>query len=225
MKRRMPQQGFSLVELLIAMLLGLVLTTGVLNMYLGSTESSRFTEGVQAIQENGRFGVNVLQRGLRLAGYSPDARLDPIDIAAGSDSRIVVRMRQAFDCNGQSTAPTSGIAVNTYAFDAVAQQITCTGNSAVASAMPLVDGVEGFRVLYGIDGNGDDVPESYVSYDAGLNPSDIASLRFGILVNSLVPIRSRDRSETHVLLDQTISTNDRFARNVFTSTVKLRNRR
>ena len=55
--------------------------------------------------------------------------------------------------------------------------------------------------------------------------SEIAALRFALLVNSGTSIRSRVRNETHVVLDQEVTSNDRFAREVFTTTVKLRNRR
>lgn len=218
------QRGLSLVELMIAMLLGLIVVAGVYNMYVGTRHSSRFTEGLQRMQENGRFGVSVLQRGLRLAGYSPTVPLGALDMAAGSDSRIVVQLLQGHDCNGNETAA-DNIAVNTYAHDAVANTITCTGNAAKATAMPIVEGVEGFRVLYGLDEDGDDVPERYVPHDAALDPGRIAALRFALLVNSGEPIRTRAVSESYVLLDRVIEREDRVARTVFSSTVKLRNRR
>ena len=221
---RSRQRGLSLVELMIAMLLGLIVIAGVYNMYTGTRHSARFTEGLQHMQENGRFGVSVLQRGLRLAGYSPAAALGALDIAAGGESRIVVQLHQSHDCNGAPTAA-DGIAVNTYAHDAAASTITCTGNAAGAAPMPIVEGVEGFRVLYGLDEDGDDVPERYVPHDPALVPNRIAALRFALLVGSGAPIRTRDVKESYVLLDRVVEREDRVARTVFTSTVKLRNRR
>ena len=94
--------------------------------------------------------------------------------------------------------------------------------------MPVVEGVEAFRVLYGLDTDGDpdtDEPQRYVPYAAVSDVSEIAALRFALLVNSGTSIRSRVRNETHVVLDQEVTSNDRFAREVFTTTVKLRNRR
>ena len=220
------QRGMSLVELMIAMLLGLIVVAAVYNMYTGTTRSARFTAGLQSMQENGRFGVSVLQRGLRLAGYSPATPLGAIDIDEGDERTIVVRLRQAHDCNGQPTSGSDGIAVNTYAHDPDADVITCTGNAPGATAMQIVEGVEGFRVLYGIDTDDDDVPEAYVSHDdTRLVAERIAALRFALLIGSGEPIRTRARPESHVLLDQIVETNDRVARTVFASTVKLRNRR
>ena len=177
------------------------------------------------MQENGRHGISALQRGMRLAGYSAGARLAPFDFAAGDDQTIVVQMAQQFDCNGQSTVGNDGIAVNTYKMDTDNKMITCMGNSPAATAMPLIEGVDAMRILYGIDSDGDDFSEQYVPYDASWNPLEINSLRMAILVNSMSSIRTRNVSETHFLLDEEIPTDDRISRRVFTTTVMLRNRR
>lgn len=227
---RHGQQGLSLVELMISMVLGLIVVSGLFNMYLGSNRSSQFSNGLQQMQENGRYGVSTLQRGFRLAGYSAGEIVEPFDIAASNDSTVVVQMRQAFDCNGGSTAASNGIAINTYRLDTtpadpLKSQLVCTGNSAGATAMPLVEGVEEFRVLYGISTDDDAIPERYIPYNAGINAREVVSLRFALLVNSGNPIRTRDVTESYTVLDKEVSRTDRVARSVFTSTVKLRNRR
>ncbi len=224
------QQGLSLVELMISLVLGLIVVSGLFNMYLGSTRSSQFSNGLQQMQENGRYGVSTLQRGFRLAGYSAGELVEPFDIAASNDNTVVVRMRLGYDCNGGSTAATGGIAVNTYTLDTspaddLKSQLVCTGNSAGAAPMPLVVGVDEFRVLYGISTDDDGIPERYIPYEAGINPRQVVSLRFALLVNSGSPIRTRDVKSKYTVLDKEISVTDRVARSVFTSTVKLRNRR
>ena len=228
------QQGLSLVELMISLVLGLIVVSGLFNMYLGSTRSSQFSNGLQQMQENGRYGVSTLQKGFRLAGYSAGELLEPFDIAASGDSAgnstVVVRMRLAFDCNGGSTVATSGIAVNTYSLDTspadpLKSQLVCKGNSAGATAMPLVEGVEEFRVLYGISTDNNAIPEHYIPYEPGINARQVVSLRFALLVNSGNPIRTRTVTENYTVLDKVVSRTDRVARSVFTSTVKLRNRR
>ncbi len=226
---RRRQQGLSLIELMIAMLLGLIVIAGLFNMYLGSSRSSQFSDGLQRMQENGRYGVSTLQRGIRLAGYSPDETIEPFDIAASDDSTLVVQMRRSFDCNGGSTATTDGIAVDTYTLDTssgdpLTYKLICTGNTPTATPMTLVEGVEAFRVLYGIDANNDDVPERYIPYDVSINALQVSSVRFALLVNSGAPIRSKTVTDNYVLLDTELSKSDRFARTVFTGTVKLRNR-
>lgn len=219
------QQGISLIELMISMVLGLIVIAAVYNMYTGSSRSQRYTAGLQSMQENGRYGISVLQNGFRLAGYSPDTSLAAFDLTAGDDQIVVMQVRQPFDCNGADTAGTGGVAVNTYRLDATSQQITCAGNQAGASNMPIIEGVERWRVLYGLDADGDDVPERYVPHGSVTSASEISALRFAFLVNSGAPIRTRARAETYVLLDEEVTLTDRIARTVYSSTVKLRNRR
>jgi len=214
----------SLVELMIALVLGLIVISAVFNTYLGSTRSSRFSTGIQQLQENGRFGIATLQRGIRLAGYSAGNALDPFDIPASGPSRIVVQTQDRYDCNGVETAAIGGIAVNSYEHEPGNGTITCTGNAGNV-AMPIVEGVDEMRILWGVDNDGNNVPDSYIPYDAGINASRVVSMRVAILVNSGEPIRSRRGEESHVLFDTEFPTDDKIARNVFTSTIILRNRR
>ena len=225
MSNKHRQSGLSLIELMIGMVLGLIVIAAVINVYTGSSRSSKFTTGLQTMQENGRYGLSVLQREFRLAGYSPSGNIQTINLGNSSDAAITVTTTAAYDCNGRETLTTGGIAENTYALDG--DRLVCTGN-VVPTAMPVVEGVEAFRVLYGLDTDGDpdtDEPQRYVPYAAVSDVSEIAALRFALLVNSGTSIRSRVRNETHVVLDQEVNSNDRFAREVFTTTVKLRNRR
>lgn len=61
--------GFSLIELLIAMVMGLSLTAGVMQVYVGNTQTERDQEARARMQENGRFAVSYLAHELRMAGY------------------------------------------------------------------------------------------------------------------------------------------------------------
>ncbi len=222
---RHKQSGLSLVELMIGLVLGLVVVSAVFNTYVGSTRSSKFSEGLQRMQENGRYGVATLQQGIRLAGYAPTGDLKPFDIALSDENTLVVQTMHLYDCNGISTAANDGIAVNTYTHDDQEDTVTCTGNGVGAAPMPIVEGVESVRFLYGVNTNSDDIPDQYVVYDPTLNPDQIISVRVALLISSVDPIRTRASEETHVLFDREVTTNDKIARNVFTSTVLLRNRK
>lgn len=218
------QAGFTLIELMIALVLGLIVIAAVVNMYIGSSRSSTFTRGLQTMQENGRYGVSVLQRGFRLAGFSPDERIDPIDVANSGDEHITVVMQRTYDCNGNNTDTSTrpGYAINTYRL--TGSTITCEGSGANSSPMPLVEGVDMFRVLYGLDTDDDDVPESYVDYESSIPANQIVGIRFALLVNSGIEIRTRPSTENHVVLNGTFPVTDRKTRHVFSSTVMLRNR-
>jgi type IV pilus assembly protein PilW len=62
-------RGFSIVELMVAITLALIVTTGVLAVFLGSRSSFQSTSGVAALADNGRFALNFIQAAVRSAGY------------------------------------------------------------------------------------------------------------------------------------------------------------
>ena len=60
----MKQQGASLVELMISMALGLVLTGGIANLYVESQLSNRLANAVAVSQENGNFALHFFEEQL-----------------------------------------------------------------------------------------------------------------------------------------------------------------
>lgn len=64
------QQGLSLIELMIAMTVGLVMTGAVLQVYVQSSSSYRLQDELSYIQENGRYALSEIIKELRMAGYS-----------------------------------------------------------------------------------------------------------------------------------------------------------
>ena len=226
------QRGMTLIELMIALVLGLTVVAAVFNVYAGTSKSQRFTAGLQSLQENGRFGLSALRRGFRLAGFSENRFFEPFGpVAAGAgDSTIVVRAERPFDCNGGDTSALAvepGVAVNTYAHANVdgVGVVTCEGNASADGPVPLVENVDAFRVLYGEDTDADGVPNRFVTRPDVGSVGDVVALRFALLVNSgNVPVRSRARAETHAVLGENVPKADRRLREVFAATVKLRNR-
>lgn len=63
------QSGLSLVELMIALALGLVLTLGVTQVFLGSNKTYRTNDAIGFLQENLRFSMSRISREARMAGY------------------------------------------------------------------------------------------------------------------------------------------------------------
>ncbi len=69
MDRARRQQGLSLVELMVALLIGLILLAGVFQIYLSGRQSANAQEDLARMQENGRYAMDVITRDLRRAGY------------------------------------------------------------------------------------------------------------------------------------------------------------
>ncbi|MHB1188712.1 PilW family protein [Thiobacillus sp.] len=63
------QSGFGLVELMVAMTIGLILLGGVGYVFIGSRASFRTTENLSRIQENARYALDMMSRDIRMAGY------------------------------------------------------------------------------------------------------------------------------------------------------------
>jgi type IV pilus assembly protein PilW len=62
-------RGFSMVELMVAITLALIVTTGVISVFVGSRTAYQSTAGVGAVADGGRFALDFLQQGIRNAGY------------------------------------------------------------------------------------------------------------------------------------------------------------
>lgn len=71
-------QGFTVIELMIALVLGLIIIGGVLTVFLSNSQTFRTNEALSRIQENGRFAIDLLGTDLRHAAY-----LTAIEVCAG----------------------------------------------------------------------------------------------------------------------------------------------
>ncbi len=63
------QRGMTLVELLVAMTIGIFLTGGIIALFLGTKQSYTLNEQLSRTQESGRFALDVLTREIRQTGY------------------------------------------------------------------------------------------------------------------------------------------------------------
>ncbi len=81
--------GFSLVELLVGMVIGLFLVGGMLAVFTTSSTDRRVTEGLSRMQENGRFAIEFLTHDIRMAGFTScyTARTaNAVEIVTGADA-------------------------------------------------------------------------------------------------------------------------------------------
>jgi len=63
------QSGISLVEILVALAIGLFLTAGTIQILIANKQSYRLQENLSRMQENGRFAMQILTSNIREAGY------------------------------------------------------------------------------------------------------------------------------------------------------------
>ncbi len=122
-------RGFSLVEMMVAMLLGLVLVAGAVSVYLASSRTYSEVEQVAVLSENGRFGLQLVTESLRHTGFF--GRVPASRVGRDSGLGSVVS-----DCTGQAAA----YAVSEYIY---AERADSSGSAAGC----ITDAVPGSDVL------------------------------------------------------------------------------
>ncbi|CAD2256086.1 PilW family protein [Xanthomonas arboricola pv. juglandis] len=114
---RLRVSGVSLIELMIALVIGLVLMLGILQVFAASKTAYRLSEGLARTQENARFAIDYLQRDVRMAGHfgcvSDQSHLQNADalqsnFASNADQALNFKVSiQGYEANG--TAPSDSV--------------------------------------------------------------------------------------------------------------------
>ncbi|UXK07686.1 PilW family protein [Shewanella putrefaciens] len=91
------QTGLSLVELMVAMVIGLFLTAGVFTMFSMSSSNVTTTSQFNQLQENGRIALAILERDLSQLGFMGD--MTGTDFVLGSNTQVNIAA-VANDCVG-----------------------------------------------------------------------------------------------------------------------------
>jgi type IV pilus assembly protein PilW len=251
MHRSRTQRGFTLLELMVAMVLGLMLMAVAIQIFIGNRDIHRFNNNLARVQENGRFAFGQIARVVRMTGYQGDSAaawvLGPMSLVNGgvtalagtdnatngSDTFTLAYQGAADnfikDCHGADvpTVPIGSVVTNTYALDA-GNQLTCAVslNGAAAVTLPVIDGVEAMHVLYGLDTDDDDAANQYVTAGNVADMEDVVSMRVSLLLRTLDDnLIGVTDTGTYAILDETVDpVDDRRLRRVFTTTINLRNR-
>ncbi len=66
---RARQAGFTITELMVAAVIGLILLGGAMSMLVTTRQTYEIQNDLARIQENARFGMDLMLRDLRMAGY------------------------------------------------------------------------------------------------------------------------------------------------------------
>ena len=66
---RKRQQGFSLIELMLALTLGLVVTAGIVQLFVDNNRTNQLITGQSRLQESARYALDFISRSTRNAGF------------------------------------------------------------------------------------------------------------------------------------------------------------
>ena len=147
---RKTQAGFSLVELMISLALGSVVSVGVIQLFVANSETQALLTGQSRMQESARFSLEFIGRQVRQAGYRGCySGTDDLE----STITPITNLPYEFDLSlGMQGYDATGVDVWTPA-------LTELPNTDADSAMGAVDNTV-FKTTYGYGtGNGIDIGE------------------------------------------------------------------
>ncbi len=316
--------GISLIEIMIAMVLGLMLTGGVLQVFASSKQSYKVHNAVSRMQEAGRMGLEIITRDARMADYwgcftdglnivnNLDSAgtgyidfsaggVDGVDGAAGTPDTLIFRggsdsglgleppygpqasanvkvaagngLEQddilfVSDCSSgdifqvtNANPDGSGVLVHNtgsgspgnynatnpgcpgtnahclskiYGADATvyaAREITYRIGPGSEGQLALfrndqefLDGVENLQVEYGEDTDGSGTANYYVPADQVVDMQNVISIRFALVTRSYDDNLSGGLNQNFNVLGTNFVAADNRLRQVYTSTVTIRNR-
>jgi type IV pilus assembly protein PilW len=244
---RSRQHGFTILELMIAMAIGLLLTLVIGVLFVNSRRTYLTTDDVSRMQENMRFAYQLLSRTVHLAGYRSSPTADRATVFAapnlalsGTDATDVTpdTLTLAFqgssngpgpadgsivDCNGQEIA--GGVmALNTFSIATGldgSPALFCNGTE-------LVPNVANMQVLYGEDFNNDFVADRYVPLAGVASLNAVVSVRLALLFQTPLMLAGAgvQRDTNTYNLNGTVvgPFNDLRTRRLLVLNVNLRNR-
>jgi type IV pilus assembly protein PilW len=68
-RRSRCQSGFTLIEIMIALLVGLFLLGGIMQIFINTKQTYRVQDSLSRLQENARYALELLTHDIRLTGY------------------------------------------------------------------------------------------------------------------------------------------------------------
>ena len=66
----LKQQGFSIIEIMIALVIGMVLLGGAVSIFISNNSVYRLESELSRMQESGRFLIDIMSKEIRMAGFS-----------------------------------------------------------------------------------------------------------------------------------------------------------
>lgn len=225
-------RGFSLVELMISLTLGTLVTLAAISLFGTNQRTFTLQRDLSEVQEQGRFAMDYIARDLREFGLLDDDAVNPADVGlittpvagiaipvsseGGLDDSASDRLTYAFngfvDCEGDTIAgAVPGYIVNSY-WLADDGDLSCVGSvDPATNGVTLLTNVDSFQVLYGIDFNPSGEPDgvasagSYVPADAVAPGDQVVSIKVAFIAS----IEAQNPNEEEInfqVLDKLLTT-------------------
>lgn len=239
-------KGFSLVELMVSLVIGLVILLALYVVLMSNIQSLSTTEAQSALTDNGQRASQFIRQMLKNAGYRP---FDTVSIGAtfdipanwvtqnqvisgtdgglsgvvpGTDT-LIVRYRGAengtlVDCSGLAVPVDDQIIVT---IDVADNQLRCT-DSLTDTPYIVADGIESLQVRYSLL----DTNRYIVAPDLDSSQwEQVDVVEFAVLARSseLTSSGATNSRSYDILEGALTATGDRFLRSVYEESVVVRN--
>jgi len=140
------QRAFSLVELMVALTLGLLLTAAAASLFLTVRQIQTEQERVATMKENLRFATDFMIRDIRGAGLRDDGELDhlgalePADPGKPAQQRFIVR-KAGMNCLGETGPWVASV------YSVHDNHLRCGNDAVPPQNQPLVSGVRSMTAV------------------------------------------------------------------------------
>ena len=227
------QRGISLVELMIAITLGLLLMLGLGTIFVSINQTSSLRHTMSSLQNSEQMAMMFLETSIRNAGSFPISGVAPANPILGTGLGIgnpgtdtltvnfvaVSGVAAQQGCSASlnvvtpvNTAPYGDYYTDVFSVDPINNLLICTETDNTAGTPPvaitLVTGVSGMNITYGIDPTCTGSVSQYV-YSAGIISANCGSglgsqlKTVSVSLNFTNPLFGQVGQPQYVLLTQT----------------------
>ncbi len=242
------QTGMSLVEIMVAMVIGLLVLNGLFQIFMSNKQSYRVQDAQSRLQENARMTSVFLGANLSKAGFHQNAEDDAATIFSGANSALTGTNNNAdssdsilngtdtitirfqgdgvlADCRGIAVAP--GVLSRNDFRVSTANALECDNNDG-SGFQTFLNDVQNIQINYGEDTNLDGSVDQYRNAASVSNFNNVFSVHFALLLASDADVKPAPESKSYALLDTTVTMppagSDRIQRRVIERVIALRNR-
>lgn len=217
----------SITALLVAMTISLISLAGIMTIYLQHKQTiDANRHGLHKIFTQANTGIEILHQQLVQSGFrlAPSNQLMPSiqqvfgqSAISGSLSSINYRFQgdgSLINCEG-TVISANTVSINT---------LTHSGEQLKCNDQVLLNNVHTFKVQFGEDTDNDKIPNRFVSStQPGLDFEQVTAIRLGFIFKGSGPTFQINQEQTHTLLGESITNNDRFLYWPYVTTIYLRN--
>lgn len=224
------QKAFSLVELMIAVVIGVFLLASVMTVFFTTRQTSIVQRELALLQDNQRLAMTLITDVVQEAGYFHN--LDPLHLTtvtaalpalapfAGAGQAVYGEVGDTISVRFQSkqgdgiihclggkneAAGTTVTYINTFRIHANKLLCAVSKDGVAANEQPLIDGIQSMTITYGVDTDADEFhsADRYLSASAMTAANWLNVISVKVTLNFINPLANQAGQEDHLTIPLT----------------------